>query len=103
MEESTQPGSMSNSEISTALKQEKIYLKNKFTVIDGKGQNDLYFFRTEFKIKLSEEDYNSLKKKNTDTLKNIAEKHELTYDTIKIRLAKDKILYFYRSQHDFNN
>ena len=80
-----------------------IKLKNDFTVIDSNAQSDLYYFRNEFKLKISEEDYKRLKKNKSDTLKNIAKKNGLTYDTIKIILTKEKNLDFYRSQHDFNN
>lgn len=103
IEESTKPTFLSKSEIKTALDLQNIRLKNNFTAINSEGQSDLYFFRNEFKLKISEEDYNNLRKNNSDTLKNITKKNGLTYDTIKIIITKDKILDFYRSQHDFNN
>ena len=102
-EESTKPTSLSKFEIKTALSLVNINLKNDFTVIDSNAQSDLYYFRNEFKLKISEEDYKRLKKNKSDTLKNIAKKNGLTYDTIKIILTKEKNLDFYRSQHDFNN
>ena len=103
LEESTKPTSLSKFEIKTALSLVNINLKNDFTVIDSNAQSDLYYFRNEFKLKISEEDYKRLKKNKSDTLKNIAKKNGLTYDTIKIILTKEKNLDFYRSQHDFNN
>ncbi len=103
LEESTKPTSLSKFEIKTALSLVNIKLKNDFTVIDSNAQSDLYYFRNEFKLKISEEDYKRLKKNKSDTLKNIAKKNGLTYDTIKIILTKEKNLDFYRSQHDFNN
>ena len=103
LEESTKPTSLSKFEIKTALSLVNIKLKNDFTVIDSNAQSDLYYFRNEFKLKISEEDYKRLKKNKSDTLKNIAKKNGLTYDTIKIILTKEKNLDFYRSQHVFNN
>ena len=103
LEESTKPTSLSKFEIKTALSLVNIKLKNDFTVINSNAQSDLYYFRNEFKLKISEEDYKRLKKNKSDTLKNIAKKNGLTYDTIKIILTKEKNLDFYRSQHDFNN
>jgi|GEM_PF-3553857 len=103
IEESTKPTTLSESEIKTALERMNINLKNDFTVIESNGQSDLYYFRNEFKLKISDDDYKKLKKSKNDTLKNVTKKNGLTYDTIKIILTNDKILDFYRSQHDFNN
>ena len=62
LEESTKPTSLSKFEIKTALSLVNIKLKNDFTVIDSNAQSDLYYFRNEFKLKISEEDYKRLKK-----------------------------------------
>ena len=102
-EESTKTTSLTESEVKTALKLQNIELKKKFTVLNSSVQSDLNYFRNEFTLKISEEDYKNLNKNKIDTLKNISTKKDLTYDTIKIIVSKNKILYFYRSQHDFNN
>lgn len=101
--ESTKPSSMSEYEINSALKYQNIKLKNDFEILSSEGQSDLTYFRNEFKLKLSEEDYKIMSNEKSDTLVNIKKKNGLTYDTIKIIINKDRVLDFYRSQHDFNN
>lgn len=102
-EESTKTTSLTESEVKTALKLQNIELKKNFTLLNSSVQSDLTYFRNEFTLKISEEDYKNLHKNKIDTLKNISTKKDLTYDTIKIIVSKNKILDFYRSQHDFNN
>ncbi len=96
-----EPRTLGKSEIISALEKEKIIIDNDFEIINSKNEEDLYFYRTQFKIKLSNSQFEKMPK--NDTLKNFTSKNNAIFDTIRIILSENQVLDFYKSNHDFNN
>ncbi len=97
---------LTNTEIKNELENEKIPIKENFTIIDSYKENDFYYYKTKFNIKISEADFAMYKSKKSDSITVIkynTSKKQSTYDTIKISISKDKILHFYKSQYDYSN
>ena len=105
LSELDEPTSISDDDIILELERENIKIDDDFEIFESISQQDLYFFRTKFKIKLSDKDFIKLRKQKSenDTLKSFVNKNNAVYDTVQIILTKDKILKFYRSQYDYNN
>lgn len=98
MSEIPKPRTLYKREITKMLKQENIKVNDDFTVLESKNEEDLYFYRTQFKIELSEKDFSRLNISENDTLKNVKRKNGSISDTILIIRKKDNVLDFYKSQ-----
>lgn len=96
----SEPTTISKKEIIAYLKQENIVINDDFQVLESKNEEDLYFNRTQFKIKLSNKQFEKLQQKNfqKDTLKNFTKEENGNNDTLRIFLIKNEILRFYKSQ-----
>lgn len=71
-----------------------------------KYENDLYFYRLQFKIEISDNDYKRLSNKGLHEkyiLQDYTKEGIQIHDTLKISITKDNILHFYKCQYDTNN
>lgn len=87
------------------LKKEKIILEDTISVVNFKYENDLYFYRHQFKIKISDNDYKRLSNKGLHEeyiLQDYTKEGVNIHDTLKIKLSPNA-LHFYKAQYDTNN
>jgi len=92
-------------EISQNLSYTRIKLKDDFEIVKQKNEWDLTYNRTNFIIKISNDDYQLLKKVYPkDILRDsISHKEPLDYDTLRVKIDKNRNLYFYRAHHNYDN
>ena len=92
-------------EISQNLSFTRIKLKDDFEIVKQKDEWDLTYSRINFILKISDEDYQSLKKKYPNNIlrDSISHKNTLDYDTLRVKIDKNRNLYFYRAHHNYDN
>ena len=92
-------------EITQNLSSTRLNLLDDFEIIKQKEDWDLTNTRTNFILKISNEDYQLLKKKypNNSVRDNISQNDPLDYDTLRVKIDKNKNLYFYRAHHNYDN
>ena len=92
-------------EITQNLSYTRLNLLDDFEIIKQKEDWDLTYNRTNFILKISNEDYQLLKKKypNNRVRDNISHNDPLDYDTLRVKIDKNKNLYFYRAHHNYDN
>ncbi|MXS72538.1 hypothetical protein GSF70_15085 [Flavobacteriaceae bacterium W22] len=96
---------LTHHEAKEILKREKIILKDSISILNYKYENDLYFYRLQFDVKISNNDYQFYSNKGLkDHIIQDYTKEEIQiHDTIKIHITNDKILHFYKCHFDTNN
>lgn len=97
---------MKNSEIVQHLKNENIILNDSFKIVSSKIENDLVFYKTDFKLILSDKDFATLKKdkfKGDSVISVTQNPAMMIHDTLQMKLTKHNILQFYKSHYDANN
>ena len=92
-------------EITQNLSYTRLNLLDDFEIIKQKEDWDLTYNRTNFILKISDEDYQLLKKKypNNRVRDSISHNDPLDYDTLRVKIDKNKNLYFYRAHHNYDN
>lgn len=92
-------------EITQNLSYTRLNLLDDFEIIKQKEDWDLTYTRTNFILKISDEDYQLLKKKypNNRVRDSISHDDPLDYDTLRVKIDKNKNLYFYRAHHNYDN
>lgn len=92
-------------EITQNLSYTRLNLLDDFEIIKQKEDWDLTNTRTNFILKISNEDYQLLKKKypNNRVRDSISHNDPLDYDTLRVKIDKNKNLYFYRAHHNYDN
>lgn len=92
-------------EISQNLSYTRVKLKDDFEIVKQKDEWDLTYNRTNFILKISNEDYQLLKNKYPSNIirDSISHKEPLDYDTLRVKIDKNKNLYFYRAHHNYDN
>ena len=92
-------------EITQNLSYTRLNLLDDFEIIKQKEDWDLTYNRTNFILKISNEDYQLLKKKypNNRVRDSISHNDPLDYDTLRVKIDKNKNLYFYRAHHNYDN
>ena len=92
-------------EITQNLSYTRLNLLDDFEIIKQKEDWDLTYTRTNFILKISDEDYQLLKKKypNNRVRDSISHDAPLDYDTLRVKIDKNKNLYFYRANHNYDN
>lgn len=92
-------------EINQYLSYTHLKLNNDYEIVKQKDEWDLTYNRTNFILKISNSDYQLLKKEYpNDILRDsISHKEPLDYDTLIVKIDKDKNLYFYRAHHNYDN
>lgn len=97
--------SFTSNEAKEILKKEKVILNDSISVKSHKYENDLYFYRLQFKIEISDNDYKRLLNKGLHEkyiLQDYTKEGMQTHDTLKISLSGN-ILSFYKARYDTNN
>ena len=84
-------------EITQNLSYTRLNLLDDFEIIKQKEDWDLTYNRTNFILKISDEDYQLLKKKypNNRVRDGISHNDPLDYDTLRVKIDKNKNLYFH--------
>ena len=92
-------------EITQNLSYTRLNLLDDFEIIKQKEDWDLTYNRTNFILKISDKDYQLLKKKypNNRVRDSISHNDPLDYDTLRVKIDKNKNLYFYRAHHNYDN
>lgn len=92
-------------EITQNLSYTRLNLLDDFEIIKQKEDWDLTYNRTNFILKISDKDYRLLKKKypNNRVRDSISHNDPLDYDTLRVKIDKNKNLYFYRAHHNYDN
>ena len=92
-------------EITQNLSYTRLNLLDDFEIIKQKEDWDLTYNRTNFILKISDKDYQLLKKKypNNRVRDRISHNDPLDYDTLRVKIDKNKNLYFYRAHHNYDN
>ena len=92
-------------EITQNLSYTRLNLLDDFEIIKQKEDWDLTYNRTNFILKISDKDYQLLKKKypNNRVRDSISHDDPLDYDTLRVKIDKNKNLYFYRAHHNYDN
>ncbi len=92
-------------EITQNLSYTRLNLLDDFEIIKQKEDWDLTYTRTNFILKISNDDYQLLKKKypNNRVRDSISHDAPLDYDTLRVKIDKNKNLYFYRVHHNYDN
>ena len=92
-------------EITQNLSYTRLNLLDDFEIIKQKEDWDLTYNRTNFVLKISDEDYQLLKKKypNNRVRDSISHNDPIDYDTLRVKIDKNKNLYFYRAHHNYDN
>ena len=92
-------------EITQNLSYTRLNLLDDFEIIKQKEDWDLTYTRTNFILKISNDDYQLLKKKypNNRVRDSISHDAPLDYDTLRVKIDKNKNLYFYRAYHNYDN
>ena len=92
-------------EITQNLSYTRLNLLDDFEIIKQKEDWDLTYNRTNFILKISDKDYQLLKKKypNNRVRDSISHNDPLDYDTLRVKIDKNKNLYFYRAHHYYDN
>ena len=92
-------------EITQNLSYTRLNLLDDFEIIKQKEDWDLTYNRTNFVLKISDEDYQLLKKKypNNRVRDSISHNDPLDYDTLRVKIDKNRNLYFYRAHHNYDN
>ena len=92
-------------EITQNLSYTRLNLLDDFEIIKQKEDWDLTYTRTNFILKISNDDYQLLKKKypNNRVRDSISHDAPLDYDTLRVKIDKNKNLYFYRAHHNYDN
>lgn len=92
-------------EISQNLSYTRIKLNDDFEIVKQKDEWDLTYNRTNFILKISNEDYQLLKNKYPNNIirDSISHKEPLDYDTLRVKIDKNKNLYFYRAHYNYDN
>ena len=92
-------------EINQILSYTRIKLKDDYEIVKQKDEWDLTYNRTNFILKISNEDYQLLKNKYPSNIirDSISHKEPLDYDTLRVKIDKNKNLYFYRAHHNYDN
>ena len=92
-------------EITQNLSYTRLNLLDDFEIIKQKEDWDLTYNRTNFILKISDKDYQLLKKKypNNRVRDSISHDAPLDYDTLRVKIDKNKNLYFYRAHHNYDN
>ena len=92
-------------EITQNLSSTRLNLLDDFEIIKQKEDWDLTYNRTNFILKISDKDYQLLKKKypNNRVRDSISHNDPLDYDTLRVKIDKNKNLYFYRAHHNYDN
>ena len=92
-------------EITQNLSYTRLNLLDDFEIIKQKEDWDLTYTRTNFILKISNDDYQLLKKKypNNRVRDSISHNDPLDYDTLRVKIDKNKNLYFYRAHHNYDN
>lgn len=106
LNKNTPTQSFTNDEVKEILRKEKIILNDSILVRSHKYENDLYFYRLQFKVEISDNDYKRLSNKGLHEeyiLQDYTKEGIQIHDTLKINITKDNILHFYKCQYDTNN
>ena len=92
-------------EITQNLSYTRLNLLDDFEIIKQKEDWDLTYNRTNFILKISDKVYQLLKKKypNNRVRDSISHNDPLDYDTLRVKIDKNKNLYFYRAHHNYDN
>lgn len=92
-------------EINQILSYTRIKLKDDYEIVKQKDEWDLTYNRTNFILKISNEDYQLLKKKYPNNIlrDSVSHNEPLDYDTLRVKIDKNKNLYFYRAHHNYDN
>ena len=92
-------------EITQNLSYTRLNLLDDFEIIKQKEDWDLTYNRTNFILKISDKEYQLLKKKypNNRVRDSISHNDPLDYDTLRVKIDKNKNLYFYRAHHNYDN
>ena len=92
-------------EITQNLSYTRLNLLDDFEIIKQKEDWDLTYNRTNFILKISDKDYQLLKKKypNNRVRDSISHNDPHDYDTLRVKIDKNKNLYFYRAHHNYDN
>ena len=92
-------------EITQNLSYTRLNLLDDFEIIKQKEDWDLTYNRTNFILKISDKDYQLLKKKypNNRVRDSISHDAPRDYDTLRVKIDKNKNLYFYRAHHNYDN
>ena len=92
-------------EITQNLSYTRLNLLDDFEIIKQKEDWDLTYNRTNFILKISDKDYQLLKKKypNNRVRDSISHNNPIDYDTLRVKIDKNKNLYFYRAHHNYDN
>ena len=92
-------------EITQNLSYTRLNLLDDFEIIKQKEDWDLTYNRTNFILKISDKDYQLLKKKypNNRVRDSISHNDPLDYDTLRVKIDKNRNLYFYRAHHNYDN
>lgn len=92
-------------EINQNLSHTNIKLKDDFEIFKQKDEWDLTYNRTNFILKISNDDYQLLKRKYPNNIirDSISHNNPLDYDTLRVKIDKNKNLYFYRAHHNYDN
>lgn len=97
---------LTSNEAKDILRKEKIILNDSVSMISHKYENDLYFYRLQFSVKISTDDYMKISNGELERdfiFQDLTKEEQQIHDTLKINLTKDKILHFYKCQYDTNN
>jgi energy-coupling factor transporter transmembrane protein EcfT len=92
-------------EINQILSYTRIKLKDDYEIVKQKDEWDLIYNRTNFILKISNEDYQLLKKKYPNNIlrDSVSHNEPFDYDTLRVKIDKNKNLYFYRAHHNYDN
>ena len=92
-------------EITQNLSYTRLNLLDDFEIIKQKEDWDLTYNRTNFILKISNEDYQLLKKKYPNNIlrDSVSHNEPFDYDTLRVKIDKNKNLYFYRAHHNYDN
>ena len=95
----------SKEEIVKIMSYTNLKLNNDFEIIKQKEDWDLTYSRINFILNISNNDYQFLKKKYPNNIirDSISHDEPLDYDTLRVKIDKNKNLYFYRAHHNYDN
>lgn len=95
----------SKEEIVKIMSYTNLKMNNDFEIIKQKEDWDLTYSRINFILNISNNDYQFLKKKYPNNIirDSISHDEPLDYDTLRVKIDKNKNLYFYRAHHNYDN